>query len=92
MTKKVLQLIGCCNDCPRKSYYSGGRSECSETRTLLPFNEGHSIPGWCPLTNYPSALMEKQREQIIELEKQIAERDKVIVAMMSAKLDVEEKQ
>ena len=68
MTKKVLQLIGCCNDCPRKVYYSGGRSECTEAGTILPYNEGHLIPSWCPLIDYPSSQIEKARERIQELE------------------------
>ncbi len=71
MTKKVLKLVGACDDCPNKSYYSGGRSECTATGTILPYNEGHRIPGWCPLTDYPSTMMERQRERIADLEKML---------------------
>lgn len=71
MAKKVLQLVASCDDCPNKSYYSGGRSECTEVQTILPHNEGHKIPEWCPLVDYPSDAMERQRETISELRKQL---------------------
>jgi hypothetical protein len=72
MAKKVVQLVGCCNECPNKAYYSGGRSECSAADTLLPFNEGHKIPEWCPLTDYPSDDMETLKRRIAELEAALA--------------------
>lgn len=71
MAKKVLQLVTSCDDCPNKSYYSGGRSECTAAQTLLPFNEGHRIPEWCPLIDYPSDAMERQQETIRTLGKQL---------------------
>lgn len=74
MAKKVLALVGCCNDCPHKVYYSGGRSECVEAGTVLPFNEGHRIPDWCPLTDYPSSKLERAYERISELEATLREK------------------
>lgn len=74
MAKKILQLVTCCDDCPRKSYYSGGRSECTEAGTILPYNEGHRIPEWCPLVNYPSDAMERMRERISDLESIISKK------------------
>lgn len=68
MVKKVLQLVQSCNDCPRKVYYSGGRSQCTEADTLLPHGEGDSIPDWCPLSAYPSDAMERQQERINDLD------------------------
>lgn len=68
MVKKVLQLVECCNDCPRKVYYSGGRSECVAAGTLLPYNEGYNRPDWCPLIDYPSGVVEieKARADVAE--------------------------
>lgn len=74
MAKKIVQLVGCCNDCPNKSYYSGGRSMCNEADTLLPHNEGHQIPEWCPLADYPSSAMEKQRETIEKLREMLKDK------------------
>jgi hypothetical protein len=76
MKIKVLQLVSCCNDCPRKSYYSGGRSECTEAHTILPLNEGHTMPAWCPLIDYPSVAMAKQAERIAQLENALREATK----------------
>jgi hypothetical protein len=81
VAKKVLQLVTCCDDCPRKSYYSGGRSECTEAGTILPFNEGHTIPEWCPLTAYPSDAVERREDTIKELRRQLeAARDEKLIA------------
>lgn len=71
MAKKVLQLIECCNDCPNKSYYSGGAYECAKVGTILPHNEGHRAPGWCPLTEYPSDMVRERDLTIAELQRQL---------------------
>lgn len=68
---KVLQLIGACQDCPKRSYYSGGRHECTAANQVLPYNEGHRIPSWCPLADYPAREMASLEETVRELQGQL---------------------
>ncbi|PZU87880.1 MAG: hypothetical protein DI527_18085 [Chelatococcus sp.] len=69
---KVLQLVQGCATCPRKSYYSGGRSECTEAGAVLPPID--SLNGrpvdWCPLPEYPAAAMERLREENADLRRE----------------------
>lgn len=74
MAYKILQLVKCCNDCPRKVYYSGGRSECVAAGTILPFNEGHTMPSWCPLIDYPSDAIERIRDENLQLKTLLADK------------------
>jgi hypothetical protein len=91
---KFLQLVSCCNECLHKSYYSGGRSECTKTRTILPFNEGHTIPEWCPLPDYPSDAMAKQAEEAKDAgEREVkawAERDQYMQSNMKLVAEVQQ--
>ncbi len=73
MTVKVLALIRSCAECPNKSYYSGGRSECTKAGALLPMatRTGPTpppIPDWCPLADYPAAAMQRERDRAREPE------------------------
>jgi hypothetical protein len=73
MTKKVLQLVDGCLDCPRRSYYSGGVYECTEAGTRLPhrMERRDERPVWCPLIDYPSGLLAERDETIAELQRQL---------------------
>jgi hypothetical protein len=91
---KFLDLVSCCDECLYKSYYSGGRSECTKTRTLLPFNEGHTIPDWCPLPDYPSNAMAKQAAEAKDAgEREVkawAERDQYMQSNVKLVAEIEQ--
>ncbi len=67
MTVKMLGLISSCDECPHKSYYSGGRNWCVKAQAVLPFrmrgNPLPSIPDWCPLPDYPAAMIQRDRDK-----------------------------
>jgi hypothetical protein len=91
---KFLDLVSCCDECLYKSYYSGGRSECTKTRTILPFNEGHTIPDWCPLPDYPSNAMAKQAAEAKDAgEREVkawAERDQYMQSNVKLVAEIEQ--
>lgn len=50
---RIVQTVTSCVQCPNRMYFSGGRYECTATRTQLP--DPKAIPEWCPLPFYPVA-------------------------------------
>ena len=66
---KVIGLTGSCMDCPKRHYYSAGRHECSAAREMIPTDtiERRSVPGWCPLPDYPAAEMNRLVEEVAGL-------------------------
>lgn len=68
---RFLDLIASCKACPHRRYYSAGQHECMQAGTILPLNEEHRIPAWCPLPVYPSGAMEKLAEENKQLRAQI---------------------
>jgi hypothetical protein len=71
---RIVQTVATCRECPNRMYFSGGKYECTKTRTKLP--ESNAIPGWCPLPFYPVAhptavMPELSDDDIIEIRNSI---------------------
>ncbi|SDI64587.1 hypothetical protein SAMN04487926_12121 [Paraburkholderia steynii] len=51
---KMIGLANSCKECPHRHYYSSGAYECAIVQNSR-LNADNTIPGWCPLPDYPSA-------------------------------------
>lgn len=50
---KIIGIVQGCKGCPNRSYYSGGRYECTLVEQMLAPEV--TLPSWCPLPNHPAA-------------------------------------
>lgn len=57
MTQKILTLVSSCEQCPRYKYGTGGGYECREVGEIVR-DKGELAP-FCPLPDYPSAVIAK---------------------------------
>lgn len=71
---KVVGLVSQCDECPNKSYYSGGSYNCSKANALLPWEPGRAlVPEWCPLPDYPAAAMSRITDENSALKREVAD-------------------
>ncbi|MFP3647582.1 hypothetical protein SB822_52800, partial [Paraburkholderia sp. SIMBA_054] len=62
----MIGLANSCKEYPNRHYYSSGAYECAIVQNSR-LNADNTIPGWCPLPDYPAApiadsAMAKQNE------------------------------
>ena len=61
---KIVGVVTSCKVCPNRSYYSGGRYECSKVNQVLA--PEIALPSWCPLAEHPSVEIGRAQVAIAE--------------------------